>query len=160
MTSPCYQGASTSWPKMAVRALVITSDLHSSQLERGSDKKGQSSLSHEVASWKLQISLVETWPPDHTQCRRSQIMQVGSCVAGYLTRCPVLITTEETRGYREKSSRFQHNCYVLYYLYKNQSYKNFNKWWYHRCGLSFSPWGKAENLLKKHLLENKSLVVA
>lgn len=69
---PNYQ-ASTSWPNVAARAPVITSHLHFSQLERGSDKK-DNLPSPEEASWKLHISLAETWSPDH----RSRKMQICS----------------------------------------------------------------------------------
>lgn len=158
LSSRSWLKSSTSWSKMAVRAPVITSHLPASWKRKWQKRAVFPPL------WggflEVAFFLTESWPSDHIQCRRSQIMQTGIWVAtGYPSRFPVLLLQkrQENIGRRVTDAGTTAKYSPIYA--KIRAIRALIKGGNHRCELSFSPWRKSEHLLEKLLLENKSLVV-
>lgn len=160
LSSRSWLKSSTSWSKMAVRAPVITSHLQSSQLKEEGTKKGSLPSPVRRLLRSCIFFFTESWPSDHIQCRRSQIMQTGIWVAtGYPSRFPVLLLQkrQENIGRRVTDAGTTAKYSPIYA--KIRAIRALIKDGNHRCELSFSPWRKSEHLLEKLILENKSSVV-
>lgn len=160
LSSRSWLKSSTSWSKMAVRAPVITSHLQSSQLKEEVTKKGSLPSPLRRLLRSCIFFFTESWPSDHIQCRRSQIMQTGIWVAtGYPSRFPVLLLQkrQENIGRRVTDAGTTAKYSPIYA--KIRAIRALIKDGNHRCELSFSPWRKSEHLLEKLILENKSSVV-
>lgn len=71
----------------------------------------------------------------------------------YLTKCPVLITTEETRENRGVADCGTTPRYCTVYAKIRAGRTLINKRWHRGCELSFLPWRKVvkETHIRKHI---------